>query len=282
MYRLGLLLILLLSNTCFAELDWDIALEGLHRSEANKKRDVYRHPRETLEFFGLQEGQTVVELSPGGGWYSEILAPLTREGTFYAAHFNANTSSGYAKKSLGRYLQKLGSNMDIYGEVIVSELPFGDESEIAPEGSVDIVLGKFLGAFLFLALITLATAYMPALIFVHGKVSLGQILVGYTGLLSLGAATIAIGTFSSAIARNQLLAAVLGAGILVFILLGWMMGQVTEAPLNGIFSYTAIFDRHFQPFMKGRLNTEGLVYFASICFAFLLLAVRSLQLRRLR
>lgn len=154
--------------------------------------------------------------------------------------------------------------------------------QTAPIRSTDIVLGKFLGAFLFLALITLATAYMPALIFVHGKVSLGQILVGYTGLLSLGAATIAIGTFSSAIARNQLLAAVLGAGILVFILLGWMMGQVTEAPLNGIFSYTAIFDRHFQPFMKGRLNTEGLVYFASICFAFLLLAVRSLQLRRLR
>ncbi len=140
MYRLGLLLILLLSNTCFAELDWDIALEGLHRSEANKKRDVYRHPRETLEFFGLKEGQTVVELSPGGGWYSEILAPLTREGTFYAAHFNANTPSGYAKKSLGRYLQKLGSNMDIYREVIVSELPFRDESEIAPEGSVDIIL----------------------------------------------------------------------------------------------------------------------------------------------
>ncbi len=154
--------------------------------------------------------------------------------------------------------------------------------QTAPIRSIDIVLGKFLGAFLFLTLITLATAYMPALIFVHGKVSLGQILVGYVGLLSLGAATIAIGTFSSAIARNQLMAAVVGAGILVFILLGWMMGQVTEAPLSGLFSYTAIFDRHFQPFMKGRLNTEGLVYFASVCFAFLLLAVRSMQLRRLR
>ena len=154
--------------------------------------------------------------------------------------------------------------------------------QTAPIRSMDIVIGKFLGAFLFLTLITLATAYMPALIFVHGKVSLGQILVGYLGLLSLGAATIAIGTFSSAIARNQLLAAVLGAGILVFILLGWMMGQITEAPLSGLFSYTAIFDRHFQPFMKGRLNTEGLVYFASVCFAFLLLAVRSMQLRRLR
>jgi len=123
---------------------------------------------------------------------------------------------------------------------------------------------------------------MPALIFVHGKVSIGQILVGYTGLLSLGAATIAVGTFSSALAKNQLLAAVIGAGLLVLLLLGWLVGQVTEPPLSGVFSYSAIFDRHFQPFMKGRLNTEGLVYYASLCFGFLLMATRVLQLRRLR
>ena len=140
MCRLVLLLTIMLSNTCFAELDWAVALEGDHRSEANKKRDVYRHPRETLEFFGLEEGQTVVELSPGGGWYTEVLAPLTRKGTFYAAHFNANAPSGYAKKSLGRYLQKLGSNMDIYGGVVVSELPSRDDSEIAPAGSVDMIV----------------------------------------------------------------------------------------------------------------------------------------------
>ena len=153
--------------------------------------------------------------------------------------------------------------------------------QTAPIRSIDIVVGKFLGAFLFLALITLATAYMPALIFVHGKVSLGQILVGYAGLLSLGAATIAIGTFSSAIARNQLLAAVLGAAILVFILLGWMMGQVTEAPLSGIFSYTAIFDRHFQPFMRGRINSESIFFYLSLVFIFLLLSTRVLQSRRI-
>jgi len=154
--------------------------------------------------------------------------------------------------------------------------------QTAPIRPVEIILGKFFGAFGFLAILTAMTAYMPALIFVHGKVSLGQILVGYTGLLSLGAATIAVGTFSSSLAKNQLLAAVLGAGFLVFLLLGWLMGQVTEPPLSGIFSYSAIFDRHFQPFMKGRLNTEGLVYYASICFAFLLMATRTLQLRRLR
>ena len=154
--------------------------------------------------------------------------------------------------------------------------------QTAPITAAEIVLGKFLGAFSFLSIITVLTAYMPALIFVNGRVSIEQVLVGYLGLFSLGAATIAVGTFASAIARNQLLAAVIGACLMVFLLLGWLLGQVIDAPLSGIFSYTAIFDRHFQPFMKGRLNTEGLVYYASICFGFLLLATRSLQLRRLK
>ena len=154
--------------------------------------------------------------------------------------------------------------------------------QTAPIREVDVVLGKFFGALCFLMLITACTAYMPALIFVNGKVSIAQIGAGYLGLMSLGAATIAIGTFGSALARNQLLAAVIGAGLLVFMLLGWMVGQMTEPPLSGVFSYMAVFDRHFQPFMKGRINTEGLVFFFSVCFGFLLLATRTLQLRRLR
>ena len=154
--------------------------------------------------------------------------------------------------------------------------------QTAPITAAEIVLGKFLGAFSFLSIITLLSAYMPALIFVNGRVSIEQILVGYLGLFSLGAATIAVGPFASAVARNQLLAAVIGACLMVFLLLGWLLGQVIDAPINGIFSYTAIFDRHFQPFMKGRLNTEGLVYYASVCFGFLMLATRSLQLRRLK
>ena len=154
--------------------------------------------------------------------------------------------------------------------------------ETAPISEWGIVLGKFLGAWSFLALITLMTAYMPALIFVHGKVSPAQILTGYLGLLSLGAATVAIGTFASALSKNQLLAAVLGGGMLVLLLLGWMLGQLTEPPVSEIFSYSALWDRHFQPFKDGRINTEGLVYFGSITAGFLLLATRALQARRWR
>src|SRR5690348_10658293 len=55
------------------------AVEGSWRSDAHKARDPYRHPVQTLEFFGLQPDMTVVELAPGGGWYTEILAPVLKD-----------------------------------------------------------------------------------------------------------------------------------------------------------------------------------------------------------
>ena len=54
-------------------------MQGEHRSEANKARNQYRHPVETLEFFGIEDGMTVMEIWPGGGWYTEILAPAMRD-----------------------------------------------------------------------------------------------------------------------------------------------------------------------------------------------------------
>jgi predicted methyltransferase len=57
----------------------DAALKNPARSEANLARDVWRHPKETLGFFGVQPNNTVVEITPGGGWYTEILAPYLRE-----------------------------------------------------------------------------------------------------------------------------------------------------------------------------------------------------------
>lgn len=124
----------------WAALDWDTALTGEQRSAKNKARDVFRHPRETLEFFRIEEGMTVVELSPSGGWYTEILAPLLRgNGTYYAAHYGPNASA-YYRRSLGGFLQKLGENDALYGEVIVTALAPPASSEVAPAGSADLVL----------------------------------------------------------------------------------------------------------------------------------------------
>nr|WP_305909693.1 hypothetical protein [Methylomarinum sp. Ch1-1]MDP4522623.1 hypothetical protein [Methylomarinum sp. Ch1-1] len=75
------------------------AIDGERRSAANKARDQYRHPAETLTFFDVKDDMTVVEIWPGGGWYTEILAPyLKGRGQLYAAHFSAESTVPYFKK----------------------------------------------------------------------------------------------------------------------------------------------------------------------------------------
>jgi predicted methyltransferase len=71
------------SDYTAAQLDQVIA--GDWRPPAQRARDVYRHPKATLEFFGLRPDQTVIEITPGGGWYAQILAPLLRDNGQYVA-----------------------------------------------------------------------------------------------------------------------------------------------------------------------------------------------------
>lgn len=152
--------------------------------------------------------------------------------------------------------------------------------ESSPLSETQAVLGKYLSGLMFLTLLLALTTYMPAMIFVNGKVSQEQIAVGYLGVFLMGAAGIAIGTWASAISRNQLLSLVIAAVITVFFVLCWMLSRVLDAPFKGMFAYMAFFDKQFQPFEEGRINTEGIVFFVSVSFAFLLLATRSLIARR--
>ena len=123
-------------------LDWEAALNGAHRAPENSARDDSRHPRQTLEFFGLEDGMTVVEIAPGGGWYTEVLAPLMKDnGTYYAAHHSLNSPGGYARNSLGKYLQKLAADPDVYGQVQITQFGGPDLVALAPAGSADLVVG---------------------------------------------------------------------------------------------------------------------------------------------
>lgn len=152
--------------------------------------------------------------------------------------------------------------------------------ESAPLSAAQVVAGKFLGAWGFLLIILACTTYMPALIFVNGKVSIAQVGVGYLGVALASGTTVAIGTFASALSRNQLMAVVLGGAFTLGLLICWFLARFTEAPLSDVLAYVAIWDKHFQPFMRGRLNTENIVYFVSVSFAFLLAATRAMQARR--
>jgi ABC-2 type transport system permease protein len=145
-----------------------------------------------------------------------------------------------------------------------------------------IVLGKFLGAFAFLSLLTLVTVYMPLLILVNGKISWGHMAAGYLGLILLGAAALAIGVFGSAAARSQVVAAFVTAGVLVAMLLMWLLGRVAERPLADVFSYLALHNTHFKTFMSGKIHLRDIVYYLSVCAFFLLAATRILESRRWR
>jgi ABC-2 type transport system permease protein len=152
----------------------------------------------------------------------------------------------------------------------------------APIRDWEIVLGKYLSAFGMLAIMIALTLYMPALIFVNGKVSYGHIAVGYLGLLLIGSATIAIGLFASALTRSQVVAAIVGAAILVALILLWMIASAVEPPFNQFLAGMAFHHQNFQGFQKGILELKGVVYYLVVTYFFLLSATKILEARRWR
>lgn len=118
------------------------AIASSSRTEAFRARDQYRHPQETLAFFDVQPAMTVVEIWPGGGWYTEILAPYLKDkGQYIAAGFALNEQSpGYQGKSLTSFIEKMRADPARFGKVGLSTLGAPDQWDIAPAGSADRVL----------------------------------------------------------------------------------------------------------------------------------------------
>lgn len=108
---------------------------GEHRSDANRARDVYRHPKDTLAFFGVKPDSTVVEVFPGGGWYTELLAPYLRDSGRYVAAFPAQSTTG-----LMNFKTKLEAKPALYDKVKIMPLGVPAALDIRPEGGADFVL----------------------------------------------------------------------------------------------------------------------------------------------
>ena len=112
------------------------AIAGEHRS-TNAARDTWRHPYETLTFFGIKPTMTVVELVPGGGWYTEILAPYQRDKGKY---IGAGQAIEPGKKGGMAFREKLDSKPALYGKAVTAVFEPPSRYEIAPPNSVDMVL----------------------------------------------------------------------------------------------------------------------------------------------
>ncbi len=109
-----------------------------HRSEANQLRDEYRKPLETLDFFGIETDDKVVEILPGGGWYTEVLAPYLSQGELVAAHYPADNPVEYRARSRANFEEKV-SNSDVYKNVVVTDFAFGESVSEEAKGA-DAVL----------------------------------------------------------------------------------------------------------------------------------------------
>ncbi len=111
------------------------AVAATTRTPTNVARDPYRHPVETLSFFGVKPTDTVVEIWPGGGWYTEILAPLTRSGgAYYAAIGPAWPDGGKAVEALK------AKDPALYGHAKLAAFPAAEGQPRVPDGTADVVL----------------------------------------------------------------------------------------------------------------------------------------------
>lgn len=119
----------------------DDAVDGEHRSEANRARDVYRRPKMTLLFFGLDKDKSVVEISPSAGWYTEIIAPVLKDGGRYIAAVPKldDKAPEAMRQRDAAYRDKLASGRAIYGNAQITTYDPANPS-FAPAGSADLVV----------------------------------------------------------------------------------------------------------------------------------------------
>jgi predicted methyltransferase len=119
------------------------AMLGDHRSEENRDRNRYRHPVGTLTFFGLEDGMTVMEIWPGGGWYTEILAPVLRyHGQFIVAGYDVDVPDQpkYRYRLQESLLAKFAERPELYDQVAVVPFSPPASASLGEAESVDMVL----------------------------------------------------------------------------------------------------------------------------------------------
>ena len=120
----------------------DNILADPHRAEADRARDRYRHPKDTLLFFGIRPEMTVLEVWPEPGWYTDIIAPLVRDrGKYYAAVIEPDPSSKFITERLEGYRNKLAADPTLYGNAAVVTFPsHGGAVTGVAAGSIDLVV----------------------------------------------------------------------------------------------------------------------------------------------
>lgn len=147
-----------------------------NRSDESTARDKYRNPFETLKFFGVKDNHKVVEILPGSGWYTEILAPkLKAEGMLVAAHYpKVEGDDSYRTRSRENYDTKLRLELDVYGDVVVTDFNLDAEPHEAMMDSDFVLTFRSLHGFENSQSLTKAFGYFNKLLKQGGKLGVVQ------------------------------------------------------------------------------------------------------------
>ncbi len=149
----------------------------------------------------------------------------------------------------------------------------------SPVSDAEIMFSKFVASLAVLCGMLSLSLYYPLLLFVFGDPDAGPIATSYLGLFLLGSASLAIGIFASSVTANQIVAAALSLGMLVGLWFLGSAGSIVGGPVGSLLSYASLAD-HFTDFTRGIINTQHIVYYASVTAVFLFLSIRSIETSR--
>ncbi|MCY3542523.1 MAG: ABC transporter permease subunit [Chloroflexota bacterium] len=151
----------------------------------------------------------------------------------------------------------------------------------APVQDWEVVAGKYIASFIALMVTIIFTFYYVALLYVFATPDTGPILSAYFGLVLYGMAALAIGLMASSLSGNQIVAAVVGIGILLTLSFIDRIASIVEGVASDVLNAISM-NAHFTDFARGVIDTSHIVYYISMAAVFLFIAVRSLETRRWR
>jgi ABC-2 type transport system permease protein len=151
----------------------------------------------------------------------------------------------------------------------------------SPVRDWEVILGKYFASLVFLIFLLALTSYYVILLLVFATPDPGPIYSGYVGLVLYGMAALAVGILTSTLTSNQIVAAVVGTGILVALYATSFIGDVVTGTWANIFNQLG-FTSHFNDFDRGIIDTAHIVYFVTATALFLFLSIRALESRRWR
>lgn len=230
--------------------------------------------RELVGFFGTWMGYVI------------IAAALVIEGVLFQAY--AITSEPKFSADVLSDFFYFSSGLSMVAGIFLAMRLLAEEKQsgtivlfyTSPVTTRELIYGKFLSALVFSLVLHLASLYMPALILIHGKISVGHVLAGYLCVSLLGAVTMSLTMFASALAPNQLFAAVGGAFLTVFFLTLWLLANMVSEPFKGILGFLSIHNEHFGPFSNGIVPLKSVVFYVTFILLFLEISVRVMESKR--